>query len=54
VTGVQTCALPISALGKEDLVKRCIMTGAKNFIVKPIDRNTVLARIVSVLENEGA
>jgi two-component system chemotaxis response regulator CheY len=44
----------VTALGKEDLVKRCIMTGAKNFIVKPIDRSTMLARIASVLENESA
>jgi two-component system chemotaxis response regulator CheY len=38
----------ISALGKEDLVKQAIMTGAKNFIVKPLDRTKVLERISAV------
>ena len=40
----------ISALGKEDLVKRALITGAKNYIVKPLDRKKVLERIVSVLK----
>ncbi|MBN2625830.1 MAG: response regulator [Spirochaetales bacterium] len=40
----------ISALGKEDLVKRSLITGAKNYIVKPLDRKKVLERIVSVLK----
>jgi two-component system chemotaxis response regulator CheY len=39
----------VTALGKEDLIKRCIMIGAKSFIVKPINRSTVLTRITSVL-----
>jgi two-component system chemotaxis response regulator CheY len=39
----------VTALGREDLIKRCIMTGAKNFIVKPINRSMVLTRITSVL-----
>ncbi|MDC7223793.1 MAG: response regulator, partial [Spirochaetales bacterium] len=39
----------ISALGKEDLVKKALITGAKNYIVKPLDRKKVLERIVSVL-----
>ncbi len=38
----------ISALGKEDLVKKALMAGAKNFIVKPLDRNKVLERLRSV------
>ncbi|MDC7221920.1 MAG: response regulator [Spirochaetales bacterium] len=40
----------ISALGKEDLVKKALITGAKNYIVKPLDRKKVLERIVSVLK----
>lgn len=40
----------ISALGKEDLVKKALITGAKNYIVKPLDRKKVLERIVSILK----
>jgi two-component system chemotaxis response regulator CheY len=40
----------ISALGKEDLVKKALVTGAKNFIVKPLDRDKVIGRIESVLK----
>ena len=39
----------ISALGKQDLVKRALLLGAKNYIVKPLDRNKVLERIASAL-----
>jgi two-component system chemotaxis response regulator CheY len=39
----------ISALGKEDLVKKALMAGAKNYIVKPLDRKKVLDRISGVL-----
>ena len=39
----------ISALGKEDLVKQALLLGAKNYIVKPLDRKKVLERIASVL-----
>lgn len=39
----------ISALGKEDLVKRSLLIGAKNYIVKPLDRKKVLERIHTVL-----
>ncbi len=40
----------ISALGKQDLVKQSLMIGAKNYIVKPLDRQKVLERIVSTLK----
>ena len=40
----------ISALGKQDLVKKALLIGAKNYIVKPLDRNKVLDRIVSCLK----
>ncbi len=40
----------ISALGKQDLVKRSFMLGAKNYIIKPLDRKKVLERLRSVLE----
>lgn len=39
----------ISALGKQDLVKKALLLGAKNYIVKPLDRKKVLERIASVL-----
>ncbi|MDR2510601.1 MAG: response regulator [Spirochaetaceae bacterium] len=40
----------VSALGKEDVVKKCLLTGAKSYIVKPLDRAKVLERVASVLE----
>jgi len=39
----------ISALGKQDLVKKSLLLGAKNYIVKPLDRKKVLERISQVL-----
>ena len=41
----------ISALGKQELVKQSLLAGAKNYIVKPLDRIKVLERITSVLKN---
>jgi two-component system chemotaxis response regulator CheY len=41
----------ISALGSEDIVKKCIVTGAKSYIVKPLERDKVLLRIVPVLKS---
>ena len=32
----------VSALGKEELVKKSLLAGAKNYIVKPLDRKKVL------------
>jgi two-component system, chemotaxis family, chemotaxis protein CheY len=40
----------VSALGKQDLVKKSLMTGAKNYIVKPLDRKKVLERILMSLK----
>ena len=40
----------ISALGKQDLVKQALITGAKNYIIKPLDRKKVLERLTAVLE----
>ena len=40
----------ISALGKEDLVKNALVSGAKNYIVKPLNRKKVLDRIKTVLD----
>ena len=37
----------ISALGKQELVKKSLLIGAKNYIVKPLDRKKVLERVVS-------
>ncbi len=39
----------ISALGKQDLVKKSLMLGARNYIVKPLDRKKVLERIMMSL-----
>ena len=40
----------ISALGKQDLVKQALLIGAKNYIVKPLDRVKVLERVVMGLK----
>lgn len=40
----------ISALGKQELVKSALISGAKSYIVKPLDRNKVLERIKSILK----
>ncbi|MDR2343978.1 MAG: response regulator [Spirochaetaceae bacterium] len=40
----------VSALGKEDVVKKCLLLGAKSYIVKPLDRIKVLDRITSILK----
>jgi two-component system chemotaxis response regulator CheY len=39
----------ISALGREDLVKKALIAGAKNYIVKPLDRKKVLERLSVIL-----
>lgn len=39
----------ISALGKQELVKKSLLLGAKNYIIKPLDRKKVLERLLSVL-----
>ena len=40
----------VSALGKEDIVKKSLLMGAKSYIVKPLDRKKVLERVISVLK----
>ena len=40
----------VSALGKQDLVKKSLLMGAKNYIVKPLDRKKVLERILMSLK----
>lgn len=45
----QAKVVMISALGRQDLVKRSFMIGAKNYIIKPLDRKKVLERLKSVL-----
>ena len=44
------CVIMVSALGKEDVVKKSLLMGAKSYIVKPLDRKIVLERVVSVLK----
>ena len=41
----------VSALGKEDVVKDCLLSGAKSYIVKPLDRSKVLERVTSILSH---
>ena len=40
----------VSALGKQDLVKKALLLGAKNYIVKPLDRKKVLDRVSMLLK----
>ncbi|MBR7064255.1 MAG: response regulator [Treponema sp.] len=40
----------VSALGKEELVKKSLLLGAKNYIIKPLDRKKVLERIATSLK----
>ncbi len=40
----------ISALGKQDLVKDSLLKGAKNYIVKPLDREKVLERVIATIK----
>ena len=40
----------VSALGKEELVKKSLLSGAKNYIVKPLDRKKVLERVSAALK----
>lgn len=39
----------ISAIGKQDYVKEALLLGAKNYIVKPLNRDKVLERVKKVL-----
>ena len=43
----------ISALGKQDLVKKSLILGAKNYIVKPLQRQKVLERVVKALQSRS-
>ncbi|HEQ72285.1 MAG TPA: response regulator [Spirochaetia bacterium] len=45
-----TRVVMVSAVGKEDKVKKALLLGAKNFIVKPFDRKKILERIILVLK----
>jgi len=40
----------ISAVGNDDMVKKCVLMGAKGFIVKPLNRDRVLQRVIPVLK----
>lgn len=40
----------VSALGKEELVKKSLLLGAKNYIIKPLDRKKVLERIAAAVK----
>ncbi|GHV57231.1 response regulator [Spirochaetia bacterium] len=41
----------VSSLGKEDVVKKALLIGAKDFIVKPLDdRKKVMEQVISVVK----
>jgi two-component system chemotaxis response regulator CheY len=44
------CVIMVSALGKEDVVQKSLLMGAKSYIVMPLDRKKVLERVVQVLK----
>jgi two-component system chemotaxis response regulator CheY len=48
----QAKVIMISALGSDDVVKKCILMGAKSYIVKPLNRDKVLLRVVPVLKQQ--
>jgi two-component system chemotaxis response regulator CheY len=39
----------ISAIGNQEYVKKALLMGAKNYIVKPLNRKKVLARVLKSL-----
>lgn len=39
----------VSALGKEELIKKSLLAGAKNYIVKPLDRRKTLDRLLNAV-----
>lgn len=39
----------ISALGQEGYIREALVAGAKDFIIKPFDANTVLSKIQALL-----
>ncbi|WGK70420.1 response regulator [Candidatus Haliotispira prima] len=40
----------VSAVGKENLVKKSLLIGAKNYVVKPLTREKVVPRVTSALQ----
>lgn len=40
----------VSALGKEELIKKSLLIGAKSYIVKPLDKKKTLDRLKTVME----
>jgi len=46
----QATVIMISAVGNEDIVRNSLKIGAKNYIVKPLERDKVLQRIIPVLK----
>ncbi len=46
----EAVVIMISALGKGDLVKKALLLGATNYIVKPLNRQKVLERMLAALK----
>ncbi|MFB6355943.1 MAG: response regulator [bacterium] len=42
----------VSAMGQEDTVKKCVMKGAKHFIVKPFEREDVFEKLTGVMNED--
>ena len=43
------CVIMVGALGKDDIIKKALLTGAKSYVKKPLDRVKVMERVHSVL-----
>jgi two-component system chemotaxis response regulator CheY len=46
----EATVIMVSAVGNEEIVRKSLKTGAKNYIVKPLERDKVLQRIIPVLK----
>jgi len=46
----QAKVIMVSGLGSEDVVRKCLVMGAKSYIIKPLDRDKVLERVIPVLK----
>jgi len=46
----EAVVIMVSAVGNEETIKKCLQIGARNFILKPLDRDKVLKRIIPILK----
>jgi two-component system chemotaxis response regulator CheY len=45
----QAKVIMVSAMDDTDIVKKCLQMGAKSYIVKPLDKDKVLQRVIPVI-----